>query len=171
MLCRTQHFRRAARKACRDINEAESPWSSWPCDSFGQNQEGGDRERALWFDEPVRQRSQEQHPDLVVRTHLMRCSRAVTLLEVGPRSEMARSPRRMWRTPSSSHRGPWDFIRHQNSQGDVENGFCDGVAGLKDKEDKRSCSRSCPSWPRTPPNRMKVEEAGRQVASVVLRNA
>ena len=104
-------------------------------------------------------------------THLMRCSRAVTLLEVGPRSETARSPRRMWRTPSSSHRGPWDFIRHQNSQGDVENGFCDGVAGLKDKEDKRSCSRSCPSWPRTPPNPMKVEQAGRQVASVVLRNA
>ena len=66
VLCRTQHSRQATRKACRDMNEAESPWSSWPCDSFGQNQEGGDRERALWFDEPVHQRSQERHPDLVV---------------------------------------------------------------------------------------------------------
>lgn len=64
---------------------------------------------------------------------------------------------------------PWDFIRHQNSH--VENGFCGGVAGLRDKEDKRACSKSCPSGPRTPPNRMKVEEAGCQVATLVLRKA
>lgn len=104
-------------------------------------------------------------------THLMRPSRAVTLPEVSPRNETARSPRRMWRTPSSSHRGPWDFIRYQNSWGDVENGFCGGVAGLRNKEDKRPCSRFCPSWRRTPPNRMKVEEAACQVVTVVLRKA
>ena len=74
-------------------------------------------------------------------------------------------------TPKVKEQDVVSFIRYQNSWGDVENGFCGGVAGLRNKEDKRPCSRFCPSWRRTPPNRMKVEEAACQVVTVVLRKA
>lgn len=72
-----------------------APWSSWPCDPLDKTKKEVTEKRSLGFDELDHQRSQEQHPDLVAPvvegTHLMRRSRAVTLPEVSPRNEAARS--------------------------------------------------------------------------------